>query len=120
MEKFSLEGYIFCDFGTNNYSNGMRLITSTDRPQEILEKVKSKAPAFYNVWLNPSAPCQEDEFFGFLGTKEQYEKTYKEQVDSQIAAAMVAKFGWNNWPDREITDAYEAELRKNYKDWWEK
>jgi hypothetical protein len=33
---------------------------------------------------------------------------------------MVAKFGWNNWPDREITDAYEAELRKNYKDWWEK
>lgn len=118
MEKFSLEGYIFCDFGTNNYSNGMRLITSTDRPQEIIEKVKSKKYGFYNIWLNPSAPCNEFEFFGVLGTYEQYKEFYQSQKEAQIGKAMVNKFGFRCWPD-EATE-YEKELRKNYKDWWEK
>lgn len=98
----------------------MKLITSTDRPQEILEKVKSKEYGFYNIWLNPSAPCNDFEFFGVLGTEEQYKEFYQNQRNSQISKKMIEKFGWNNWPDREITDAYEKELRKNYKDWWDK
>lgn len=119
MEKLVINGYTFNNFGENNYSNGMQLITSTDRPTEILEKVKLQEPGFEYVWFNPSAPCNDFEFFGVLGTKEQYEKTYKEQVNSQIGKAMCDKFGYKNWPDKSITDAYEDELRKNYKDWWE-
>ena len=118
MEKFNIGGYEFCNFGSNNYSNGMELITSTDRPLEIIEKVKLQE--LENIWFNPSAPSSDFEFFGFLGTKEQYEKTYKEQVNSQIAKEMCAKFGWSNWPSPEITDAYEKNIRENYKDWWEK
>ena len=123
MEKFSLEGYIFCDFGTNNYSNGMRLITSTDRPQEILEKVKSKEYGFYNIWLNPSAPCLEYEFFGVLGTKEQYSEFYRRQREAQIANLLLKKFG--SWAeiahlDNEEFKEAKEEIESAYKDWWEK
>lgn len=120
MEKINIAGYEFNNFGSNNYSNGMELITSTDRPLEIIEKVKLQEPGFENIWFNPSAPCSKFEFFGFLGSEEQYKETYQEQVDAQIGKAMCDKFGWNNWPEKSITDAYEKELRENYKDWWDK
>lgn len=120
MEKLVINGYTFNNFGENNYSNGMQLITSTDRPTEILEKVKLQEPGFECVWFNPSAPCNDFEFFGVLGTEEQYKEFYQNQRDSQISKKMIEKFGWNNWPDKEITDAYEDELIANYKDWWEK
>ena len=120
MEKINIAGYEFNNFGSNNYSNGMQLITSTDRPKEILEKVKLQESGFEGVWLNPSAPCNGFEFYGLLGTEEQYKQVYQEQKEAQISKKMIEKFGWNNWPDREITDAYEDELIANYKDWWEK
>jgi len=119
MEKLVINGYTFNNFGENNYSNGMQLITSTDRPQEILEKVKLQEPGFECVWFDPSAPCHSFEFYGVLGTEEQYKEFYQNQRDSQIAKKMIEKFGWNNWPDREITEAYKNELIANYKDWWQ-
>lgn len=119
MLTINIEGYEFCNFGKNNYSNGMELITSSDRPQEILQKVKNKEAGFENIWLNPSAPCSDFEFFGLLGSKEQYEKVYRSQKDAQIAEKMIDKFGWNDWPSREITQAYKNKLLANYKDWWE-
>lgn len=119
MEKLNIAGYEFNNFGSNNYSNEMELITSTDRPSEIVKKVKHKEPGFENIWLNPSAPCSEFEFFGLLGTEEQYQQVYQNQKKAQIAEKMIDKFGWNNWPSHEITEAYENELLANYKDWWE-
>lgn len=119
MEKINIEGYEFNNFGSNNYSNGMELITSTDRPSEIIEKVKYQEPGFENIWLNPSTPCSTSEFFGFLGTEEQYKQVYRNQKKAQISKKMIDKFGWSNWPSREITEAYENELLTNYKDWWE-
>ena len=119
MEKFNIAGYEFNNFGSNNYSDGMKLITSTDRPSEIIEKVKRKEPGFENIYLNPSAPCSDFEFFGLLGTEEQYEKVYQTQKKAQIAKKMIDKFGWDDWPSREITEAYKDELLANYKDWWE-
>lgn len=119
MEKLIINSYTFNNFGENNYSNGMQLITSTDRPQEILEKVKLQEPGFECVWFNPSAPCNDSEFFGVLGTEEQYKEFYQNQRDSQISKKMIEKFGCNNWPAREITEAYEDELIANYKDWWQ-
>ena len=67
MEKINIAGYEFNNFGSNNYSNGMELITSIDRPSEILQKVKYQEPGFENIWLNPSTPCSTSEFFGFFG-----------------------------------------------------
>lgn len=119
MEKINIAGYEFNNFGSNNYSNGMELITSTDRPSEIIEKVKFQESGFENIWLNPSAPCTEFEFFGLLGTEEQYKEVYRNQKDAQISKKMIDKFGWNDWPSCEITEAYENELLVNYKDWWE-
>lgn len=118
MEKLVINGYTFNNFGENNYSNGMQLITSTDRPTEILEKVKLQEPGFECVWFNPSAPCNDFEFFGVLGTEEQYKEFYQSQKEAQIGKAMVNKFGFGCWPNEAIE--YEKELRKNYKDWWEK
>ena len=120
MEKINIAGYEFNNFGSNNYSNKMGLITSTDRPLEIVEKVKRKEPGFENIWLNPSAPCSASEFFGLLGTEDQYKQVYKKQKDAQIAEKMIDKFGWDDWPSREITQSYKNELLTNYKDWWEK
>ena len=119
MEKLNIASYKFNNFGSNNYSDEMELITSTDRPLEIVEKVKRKEPGFENIWLNPSAPCSASEFFGLLGTEEQYKQVYRSQKEAQISKKMVDKFGWNDWPSREITEAYEDELLANYKDWWE-
>lgn len=119
MEKINIAGYEFNNFGSNNYSNEMELITSTDRPSEIIEKVKYQEPGFENIWLNPSTPCSTSEFLGFLGTEEQYKQVYRNQKKAQISKKMMDKFGWSNWPSREITEAYENELLINYKDWWE-
>lgn len=119
MEKININGYEFCNFGANNYTNKMQLITSTDRPQEILEKVRLQEPGFECVWLNPSAPCNSFEFFGLMGTEEQYSKVYNDQKEAQIAQKMIDKFGWDNWPEKSIIDAYKEKLRANYKDWWQ-
>lgn len=122
MEKFTINGVEFNNFGENNYSNGMQLITTTRSQMNIpmaslIEQVLRGE--FRGVYLNPSAPCNIEEFFGVLGTKEQYEEFYQSQRESQISKKMIEKFGWNNWPDKEITEKYEDELRRNYKDWWE-
>lgn len=119
MEKLNIAGYEFNNFGSNNYSNGMELITSTDRPSEIVEKVKRKEPGFENIWLNPSAPCSDFEFFGVLGTEEQYLQFYKTQKNAIIGSRMVEMFGWDNWPPIGVTEAYKTQLLANYKDWWE-
>lgn len=137
MTTITLAGIEFNNFGCNNYSNGMELVTVTYPPKDLVQRVLNKeifgrwaSPKEINgvkgmklttkyIFLNPSAPCCEDEFFGVLGTEEQYQEFYKQQADSQIAKHMIAKFGTRNWPEKEITDAYEEALRKGYKDWWD-
>lgn len=121
MQKktINIEGYEFYNFGENNYSNGMKLIYSSDRPKEILQKVLAKEAGFENIWLNPSAKCSDFEFFGVLGTEEQYLQFYKTQKNAIIGDRMVKMFGWTNWPPRRITEAYKTQLLDSYKDWWE-
>ena len=119
MKKITINGIEFNNFGSNNYSCEMELITVTNPPKGLVGRVLAGAePGFENIWLNPSAPCNEFEFFGVLGTHEQYKKFYQSQKEAQIGKAMVNKFGFGCWPDEAFT--YEKELRKNYKDWWEK
>lgn len=118
MKKFMINGVEFNNFGPNNYSDGMELVTVTNPPKDFVKKVL--AGEFYGIYLNPSAPCCSDEFFGVFGTKEQYSEFYKDQKEACIGKAMCEKFGYTHWPDPLITTRYERDLRKNYKDWWEK
>ena len=39
MEKLNIADYEFNNFGSNIYTYRMKLISSTDRPSEIVEKV---------------------------------------------------------------------------------
>ena len=123
MKKINIAGYEFNNFGSNNYSNGMELITSTDKPLEIIKKVKLQEPNFENIWFNPSAPSNDEEFFGVLGTKEQYSEFYKRQREAQIAELLLKKFG--SWAeivhlDNEEFEEAKKEIESTYKDWWEK
>ena len=117
MKKFILNGVEFNNFGANNYSNGMELISCYLAPKDIVQRVLNGE--FHGVWLNPSAPYYEGgEFFAVFGTYEQYKTLYKDQVESQISKKMIDEFGWSDWPDLEITRAYESKLQQEYKDWW--
>ena len=111
MEKFIINGTTFTDFGTNNYSDGMHLVTaeSTEIVQDVLD---GKYPGIY---LNPSAPC-DSAFYGVFGTSEQYSEFYRKQRESQMASQILGKVNadWSNY--REV----RAEVEANYKDWWEK
>ena len=115
MKQITINGVVFNNFGSNNYSEGMELITLYPCYKGMVQDVlDGKYPG---VYLNPSAPCGQ-EFYGVYGTEEQYKKLYKNQVEAQISKRMISKFGWSDWPDLEITRAYEKKLYAEYKDWW--
>ena len=120
MEKIQISGIEFTSFGANNYSDGMELVTCSNPPKDLVDRVKQNK--IHNgekfIFLNPSAQGNDFEFYGVYGTKEQYKKLYKHQRESQLAKKMVEKFGWGNWP-KELAEQYRAQLEKEYKDWWE-
>lgn len=118
MKKIIINGLEFCNFGSNNYSCGMELITIYPMPDLMVQKVlNGKYPG---VYLNPSAPCGE-EFYGVFGTKEQYKKLYNEQKECQISKRIIEILGgWNKMhtaSDEEYKNA-EKTAREEYKDWW--
>lgn len=111
MDKFEINGVTFTDFGANNYSNGMHLITaSADIVTDVL------AGKYPGIHLNPSAPCHGSEFYGVFGTEEQYREFYNRQREAQLSSQIIPKVNtdWSNY--REV----RAEVEANYKDWWEK
>lgn len=112
METITINNVTFNNFGSNNYSEGMELISIYPIPENIVQDVlDGKYP---NVYLNPSAPCTS-EFFGVYGTPEQYEKFYAYQRESQISKQIVDKIGFDFEHYRETRE----EVESNYKDWWE-
>ena len=124
MKKFTINGIEFNNFGSNNYSNGMELVTVTNPPKGLIGRVLVRVePGFENIWLNPSAPCNDFEFFGVLGTEEQYSEFYKKQREAQIAKLLIKKFGsWAEIAELDNEEFKEAkeEIESAYKDWWEK
>lgn len=114
METITINNVTFNDFGTNNYSEGMKLISVYPMPDNIVEDVlNGKYP---NVYLNPSAPC-DNEFFGVYGTPEQYKKLYHRQRKACIAQQVLEEIDWdfNNPQYEEINNR----VNKEYKDWWQ-
>lgn len=113
MKIITINGVKFNDFGTNNYSEGMRLITVYPMPDNMIEDVlNGKYP---NVYLNPSAPC-DTEFFGVYGTSEQYEVFYSRQRKACIASRILEEIDWDfNDPNYEEV---KARVENDYIDWW--
>ena len=122
MNKIVVNDVEFCDFGTNNYSNGMRLITCYPMPENMVSDVL--AGKYPNVWLNPSARCGY-EFYGVYGTPEQYEEFRNRQREAQVATKVIEHFGGfqgymkfgNEYPEE--VSAVTDRIRDNYKFWWE-
>lgn len=119
MKKIMINGVEFCDFGANNYTNGMHMITCYPMPENMIQDVLDGK--YENVYLNPSACCGE-EFYGVLGTPEQYEQFRKRQEESQIAARSIEAAGgfyaFQNLPREEYLKI-KQEVSSAYKNWWE-
>ena len=113
MKKTIINGVEFSNFGENNYSCGMELITTTASiiPQQVLNG------EFPGVYLNPSAPWTSEECFCVLGTPEQYKEFYQTQKDAQISKRLIEQGGLG------VSITVYRELRnqieEDYKNWWE-
>ena len=114
MNKICINGVFFADFGSNNYSNGMHLITTgaAITTEQVLDG------EFPGVYLNPSAPWNDGEAFCVLGTPEQYAEFYETQREAQISKRICEQggLGLPIYEYRELRDQIESE----YKDWWER
>ena len=119
MKKIQINGVEFNDFGTNNYSKGMHLISCYPMPKNIVQDVL--AGKYTGVYLNPSAPCHE-EFFGVFGTEEQYKEFKERQEEAQIASRIIDEAGGFYAFQKLSPDKYhkiETKIRSTYKNWWE-
>lgn len=67
MNTITINDVTFNDFGANNYSNGMHLVSAYPMPDNMIKDVL--AGKYPGIYLNPSAPCN-NEFFGVFGTPE--------------------------------------------------
>lgn len=114
MKTIIINGTTFDNFGSNNYSCGMDLITCYPASNQLIKDVL--AGKYPGVYLNPSAPCST-EFYGVYGTPEQYAQFYKRQREAQISRQVAEKVGWNfAHPD---FLSIQSEVEATYKDWWE-
>lgn len=121
MKTTIINGVEFCNFGSNNYTNGMELISCYPAPENIVKDVlDGKYPG---VFLNPSAACGE-EFFGLLGTEEQHKEVYVQQVDAQkarIAMRILGEWGTGFFgADSFMLLKANKLAEEQYKDWWKK
>lgn len=120
MKTITINGLTFNDFGVNEMSCGMHLITMTNPPVDLVQQVINQA--FAGVFLNPSAPCCSSEFFGVWGTPEQYKDLYRKQKTAQIANRLISEFGWDPIHDEDTLKLHDLRKKKlitSYKDWWE-
>ena len=121
MDKFIINGVEFCDFGPNNYTNGMHRVTAYPMPEGFIQDVLDGR--YPGIFLNPSCDCRHtgNEFFGVWGTPEQYKGFLKSQQEAQIAAQVIEACGGPDKMIRMDLDEFRAirdELTANYKDWW--
>ena len=112
MNKICINGVFFHDFGSNNYSNGMHLIT-TGAARTTEQVLNGEFPG---VHLNPSASWTDEECFCVLGTDEQYAEFYKNQREVQISKELMRRggLGLSIHAYRELKQQIEEE----YTDWW--
>lgn len=123
MKQIKIMGRMMTDFGVNNYSHGMHLVYFYGNdPLDVYNVVQAiKDCDVHCLYLNPSAPCTEWEFYGVMGTPEQYEEFYASQKESVIARQLIERLGGADkfrHVDPAEMEATKAEIEANYKDWW--
>lgn len=119
MEKITINGLEFYDFGENEYTFGMHLISCTNPPKDLVKRVLSGE--FFGVFLNPSARCTDFEFYGVFGTPEQYRELYQHQKEAQITKIALNLFGGGVGSIlSDLTRWTKCEKKANeiYRDWW--
>ena len=123
MKQIKIHGIEMTDMGTTNNTHGMHLIYFYGKdPLDVRSIVQAiKDGDIHCLYLNPSAPCTELEFYGVMGTPEQYEEFYASQKESVIARQLIERFGGFDkfiHVDPVEMEAAKAEIEANYKDWW--
>lgn len=125
MEKFTYNGVEFCNFGSNNYSNGMECITCYPMPKNFIRRVLNGE--FHGIWLNPSANCSDEtEFYGVFGTAEQYYGNNEDgflykQREAQIANKyfkLLGGYQLSRLASKEEQEIADSKARAEYVDWW--
>lgn len=123
MKQIKIHGIEMTDMGTTNNTNGMHLIYFYGKdPLDVRSIVQAiKDGDIHCLYLNPSAPCTEFQFYGVMGTPEQYEEFYASQKESVIDRQLIERFGGFDkfrHVDTVEMEAAKAEIEANYKDWW--
>lgn len=113
MKTITINGMEFVDFGVNNYSCGMHLVSAKMEKDLIWKVLHGYYPGIY---LNPSAPCDPDTFYGVFGTEEQYSEFYQTQKDAQIAKMTFERLQVD-YSDLDFNKA-KQNATKCYFDWW--
>ena len=113
MNTITINGVTFNDFGANNYSNGMHLVSAYPMPDNMIKDVL--AGKYPGIHLNPSAPCGS-EFYGVYGTEEQYREFYNRQKEAQISKRILSQLHLAATPKEWM--AAKEEAKASYKDWW--
>lgn len=114
MKTIIINNTEFVDFGANNYSYGMHLVSATMEKDLIWKVLHGHYPGIY---LNPSAPCDSNVFYGVFGTEEQYVEFYKAQKDAQIAKMLFNKLHVNC--SSLDFDKAKQNATACYFDWWD-
>ena len=114
MNKIEINGHKATDFGTNNYSCGMRAIIFN--PNEVtIEEVKELP----GVFLHPTVRPNSLEIFALLGTDEQFIEFYNSAVESHCSKQAFRELG--NPTDKEgwkKLSNHVDELKSSFIPWY--
>lgn len=125
MKQIKIHGIEMTDMGTTNNTHGMHLIYFYGKdPLDVRSIVQAiKDGDIHCLYLNPSAPCTEFEFYGVMGTEEQYREFYAGQKASIIAKCLIEYFGGRvkftaDQLDPDEVASVKDRAEANYEDWW--
>lgn len=114
MNKETINGIKYTNFGSNNYSRGLEAVTFD--PKDITPEEVAKLPGFF---LHPSELPNNYDIFALKGTFPQYLEFMKAVVDNKATTYAVNKLGYEpeSWDEFK---KIEQEFKDNFKPWfWE-
>lgn len=114
MNKETVNGIEYTNFGSNNYSRGLEAVSFD--PKDITPEEVSKLPGFF---LHPSLEPNSCEIFALKGTFPQYLEFLKVVVDVKATEYAVSIFGLNpqSWDEFRET---EQRFKDRFRPWfWE-
>jgi len=88
MEKIDINGHIAVNFGSNNYSHGVKAVIFNPATISV-EQVK----ALPSIYLHPTLKPNSLEIFALMGSDKQFEEFYKSAKETYCSQKAVEKFG---------------------------